>query len=61
LSQVDEMKTRLSFGAQASQQSEIVVYPEAPHAFHADYRPTFRADAAADAWSRCLSWFGKRL
>ena len=61
LSQVDEMKTRLSFGPQASQQSEIVVYPEAPHAFHADYRPTYRADAAADAWSRCLSWFGKRL
>jgi carboxymethylenebutenolidase len=61
LSQVDEMRTRLSFGLQASQQSEIMVYPEAPHAFHADYRPTYRADAAVDAWTRCLSWFGKRL
>ncbi len=61
MSQVDEMKTRLSFGAQASQQSDIVVYPEAPHAFHADYRASYRADAAADGWSRCLAWFGKQL
>ena len=56
VSSVDEMKTRLSFGRGASQASDIVVYPEAPHAFHADYRPTYRKDAAADAWNRCLAW-----
>jgi len=61
LSQVDEMKTRLSFGDKASTASEIVVYPEAPHAFHADYRPTFRADAARDGWTRCLAWFDRHL
>jgi carboxymethylenebutenolidase len=61
LSQVDEMKTRLSFGDKASAASEIVVYPEAPHAFHADYRPTFRADAARDGWTRCLAWFDRHL
>ncbi|MFN5266732.1 MAG: dienelactone hydrolase family protein, partial [Burkholderiales bacterium] len=31
------------------------------HAFHADYRASYRADAAADGWSRCLAWFGKQL
>ena len=36
---------------------EIVVYPDTPHAFHADYRPSYRAEAAADGWKRCLAWF----
>lgn len=40
---------------------EIVVYPEAPHGFHADYRPSYRAAAAADAWKRCTDWFKKHL
>jgi len=61
LSQVDEMKTRLSFGDKAAQASEIVVYPDAPHAFHADYRPTYRAEAARDGWTRCLAWFDRHL
>jgi len=61
LSQVDEMKTRLSFGEGASQKSEIIVYPDAPHAFHADYRPSYRAEPARDGWSRCLAWFAKHL
>ena len=55
-SSVDEMKTRLSFGGPASQACDIVVYPEAPHAFHADYRPSYRRPAAEDAWQRCLAW-----
>jgi carboxymethylenebutenolidase len=37
--------------------SEIVVYPDAPHGFFADYRPSYRADAAADGWRRLLAWF----
>jgi carboxymethylenebutenolidase len=32
-------------------------YPDAPHAFHADYRPNYRADAAKDGWQRMLAWF----
>jgi carboxymethylenebutenolidase len=36
---------------------EIVVYPEAPHGFHADYRPSYRPAAATDAWKRCVGWF----
>ena len=38
---------------------EIVVFPEAPHGFHADYRPSFRKDAAEDAWKQMLAWFKK--
>ena len=38
---------------------EIVVYPEAGHGFHADYRPTYVRDAAADGWDRMLAWFRK--
>ncbi len=37
--------------------SEIVVYPGAPHAFHADYRPSYREEAARDGWGRMLEWF----
>jgi len=33
------------------------VYPQAPHAFHADYRPSFRKDAAEDGFKRALEWF----
>jgi len=36
---------------------EIVIYPDAPHGFHADYRPSFRATEAADAWKRMQAWF----
>jgi carboxymethylenebutenolidase len=37
--------------------SEFVVYPDAPHAFHGDYRPSYRKDSAEDAWKRCRDWF----
>ncbi|GDY14369.1 carboxymethylenebutenolidase [Planctomycetota bacterium] len=43
--------------AAAKAPSEIVVYPDAPHAFYADYRPSYRAEAAADGWKRLLAWF----
>jgi carboxymethylenebutenolidase len=36
---------------------EIVVYPDAPHGFHADYRPSYRRADAEDAWARMLAWF----
>jgi carboxymethylenebutenolidase len=38
---------------------EYHVYPEMPHAFHADYRPSYRAEAAKDGWARMLAWFKK--
>jgi len=40
---------------------EVVVYPGASHGFFADYRPSFNATAAADAWKRCTDWFAKSL
>jgi carboxymethylenebutenolidase len=60
-SDVDEMKTKLSFGTDASQASEIILYPDTPHAFHADYRPSYRKQQAEDGWKRCLAWFAKTL
>ena len=38
---------------------EIVIYPDAPHGFNADYRPSYRKDAAEDGWKRMLAWFAK--
>jgi carboxymethylenebutenolidase len=40
---------------------EFEVYPEAPHAFFADYRPSYRKDTAQAAWTRCLDWLGRYL
>ena len=45
--------------AAADSKSEIVVYPDAPHAFHADYRPSYRQEPAKDGWKRLLAWFEK--
>jgi carboxymethylenebutenolidase len=39
--------------------SEIIVYPEAGHGFHADYRPSYNKEAAADGWRRLQAWFKK--
>jgi dienelactone hydrolase len=61
VSTVDEMKTRLAAGNAASKGSEFMVYPDAPHAFHADYRPSFRKEAAEDGWKRAAAWFNKHL
>jgi len=41
--------------------AEFVLYPDAPHAFFADYRPSYREAAARDAWGRCLAWFNRYL
>jgi carboxymethylenebutenolidase len=40
---------------------DVVVYPGAGHAFHADYRPSYKPDAAQDGWKRCVAWFKKHL
>lgn len=54
---VDKMKAALGTGSAAAKKSEFVVYPDAPHAFHADYRPSFRKQAAEDGWRRAVEWF----
>ena len=55
---VDQMKAALAGSANAAaRHSQFVVYPGAPHAFHADYRPSYRKDAAEDGWKRCTAWF----
>jgi carboxymethylenebutenolidase len=41
----------------SSSKSEIIVYPDAPHGFHADYRPSYRKDDAQDAWAKATAWF----
>jgi carboxymethylenebutenolidase len=41
--------------------SELVLYPDAPHAFHADYRPSYRKEAAEDGWKRAVGWFKANL
>ncbi len=59
LTTVNEMKEALAAakGNAAAKASEFVVYPQAPHAFHADYRPSYRKEAAEDGFLRALAWF----
>jgi carboxymethylenebutenolidase len=54
LSTVEKMQQALKA---AKQPSEIVVYPNAPHGFHADYRPSYQKQAAEDGWKRLQAWF----
>jgi carboxymethylenebutenolidase len=54
LDTVEQMRQALSKG---KTESEIVVYEGAPHAFHADYRPSYRKEPAVDGWRRLLAWF----
>ena len=54
---IDKMKAALASGSAAAKASEFVVYPDAPHAFHADYRPSYRQGPAEDGWKRALAWF----
>jgi carboxymethylenebutenolidase len=42
---------------EAHKTCELVIYPDAPHGFNADYRPSYRADAAKDGWVKMLAWF----
>ena len=54
LDTVDKMRDRLKGG---STKSAIVVFPDAPHAFHADYSPSYRQSEAEDGWQRLQAWF----
>jgi carboxymethylenebutenolidase len=43
----------------AGSKSEIIVYPNADHGFHADYRASYNKEASQDAWAKLLAWFKK--
>lgn len=53
---VEKMREALKQGKSGS---EIILYPEAPHGFHADYRPSYRKVDAEDAWKKLNEWFKK--
>jgi carboxymethylenebutenolidase len=55
--QVEKLRSALQSGDKAAKQSQIQVYEGAPHGFNADYRPSYRKEAADDGWKRMLAWF----
>ncbi len=55
---VDRLLTVLA-ASEKGKKSQIHVYPGAPHAFHADYRPSYRKTEAEDGWKRMLAWFAQ--
>lgn len=57
LSDVEKMRSALA--AAGKTDSEIIVYPESQHGFHADYRSAYDADAAKDGWTRMLAHFAE--
>ena len=59
LASVERMRAALQRAGDA--QSRIVVYDDAPHGFHADYRASYRAADAADGWGKLLAFFEQRL
>ena len=54
VAQIDVMRTALKA---ANKPCEIIVYPDTPHGFNADYRPSYRPQQARDGWKRMLAWF----
>jgi len=54
LESVEQMRQALHA---ANAKAEIIVYPDAGHAFNADYRPSYHAESAQDGWARMLTWF----
>jgi carboxymethylenebutenolidase len=60
LESVEQMRTALANAAPknpAAKASRFEIYPDAPHAFHADYRATYREGPAKDGWEKCVAWF----
>ena len=56
LDSVQRMQDELKKG---KSKSEIVVYPNAQHGFHADYRPSFNKESSEEAWQKLQAWFKK--
>jgi carboxymethylenebutenolidase len=59
LETVEQMKAALAAakGNKAAAASKFEIYPDAPHAFHADYRATYQPGPAKDGWGKCIEWF----
>ena len=60
LESVEQMRAALAKAAPknpAAKASRFEIYPDAPHAFHADYRATYREGPAKDGWEKCIAWF----
>ncbi len=55
----DDVQAAAAKARAAGKTVEIVIYPDAPHGFHADYRPSYKAADAADGWTRLQAWFKK--
>jgi carboxymethylenebutenolidase len=55
------VKMRAALKAAGNRRSEIVVYPDTPHAFHSDYRPSYRKEQAEDGWKRMSVWMKHHL
>ncbi len=55
-----ELQTAAKAGNAAAAASSFHIYPDAGHAFHADYRPSYRKDAAEDGWKRMQGWFNTK-
>jgi carboxymethylenebutenolidase len=54
---IEQMKAALAKAGAPASGAQFVFYPDAPHAFHADYRASYRKDAAEAGWKRALAWF----
>ncbi|MGS4682244.1 dienelactone hydrolase family protein [Enterobacter soli] len=54
---LDTVETMRQALRAANAKAEIVVYPDAGHAFNADYRPSYHEESAKDGWQRMLAWF----
>ena len=54
---VEDVQAAAAKAKAAGKIVDIVVYPNAPHGFHADYRPSYQPDDAADGWKRLQAWF----
>ena len=59
LETVEAMEKALKGGSAAARLSEIHIYDNAPHAFHADYRASYSKVEAEDGWKRMQAWFSK--
>ena len=55
---IEQMKAELAKGSSGSQ---FIVYPKSGHAFHADYRPSYREKEAKDGWLKMQAWFKQYL
>jgi carboxymethylenebutenolidase len=56
---VDQVKAMEAALKADGKTAEFHIYPGAPHGFHADYRPSYRKDAAEDGWNQMIRWFKK--